>query len=59
MAGYDPNSAIKFWERMSKVSSGQQPPEWLSTHPLNETRIAEMKKNLPEAIKYYQKVRIH
>ncbi len=53
MAGYNPNEAIAFWERMSK-SGGASPPEWMSTHPMNETRIAEMKKNLPEAFKVYQ-----
>ncbi len=53
MAGYNPNEAISFWERMSK-SGGASPPEWMSTHPMNETRIAEMKKNLPEAFKLYQ-----
>lgn len=53
MAGYDPNGAIEFWERMAK-SGGAAPPEWLSTHPIHETRIAEMKKNLPEAFKLYQ-----
>jgi len=56
MAGYDPNHAIAFWERMSK-SGGAKPPEWLSTHPMDETRIAEMKKNLPEAFKHYQATR--
>ncbi|MFO7616088.1 MAG: M48 family metallopeptidase [Bacteroidales bacterium] len=59
MAGYDPNGAVTFWERMSKAKAGQTVPEWLSTHPLDETRIAEMKKNLPEAIKYYQNARIY
>jgi len=54
MAKYDPNEAISFWERMKEINSGNQVPEWLSTHPLDESRIAEMKKNLPEAMKYYQ-----
>jgi len=57
MAGYNPMEAITFWERMAKASTGQKMPEWLSTHPLDETRIAEMKKNLHEAIKYYQKAK--
>lgn len=55
MAGYNPNEAIAFWERMKQANSGPKVPVWLSTHPLDETRIEEMKKNLPEAIKYYQK----
>lgn len=61
MAGYNPNEAIAFWERMSKLSGGASSggvlaliSEWSSTHPMNETRIAEMKKNLPEAFKIYQ-----
>ena len=53
MAGYNPNEAIAFWERMASAKSGAQPPEWLSTHPLDQTRIDEMKLNLPEAMKYY------
>lgn len=54
MAGYDPNFAVDFWTRMAANSQGA-PPEWLSTHPSNETRIAEIKKMLPEALQYYKK----
>ncbi|OIP00105.1 MAG: peptidase M48 [Bacteroidetes bacterium CG2_30_33_31] len=54
MAGYDPNEAITFWERMAK-SGGQKPPEILSTHPADETRIADLKAYLPEALKFYKK----
>jgi len=57
MAGYDPAGAIAFWERMSSGNQGGRPPEWLSTHPLDETRIADMKANLPEAMKYYEAAR--
>lgn len=53
-AGYDPHKAIEFWERMSK-SSNSYIPQFLSTHPSDENRIKEMKKFLPEALKYYQK----
>ena len=54
MAGYNPSSALEFWERMS-ASGGSKPPEFLSTHPSDASRIAEMKKNLPEAMRYYKK----
>lgn len=55
IAGYDPQEAPKFWERMSAGSGGQKPPEWLSTHPSDETRIADLNKAMPEAMKYYKK----
>jgi len=54
MAGYDPSTAIPFWERMSSLASGA-PPELLSTHPSDSRRIDEIKKALPEALKYYTK----
>lgn len=52
-AGYDPAGAIAFWERMSKVG-GDKPPEFLSTHPSDETRVAQIKAWLPEARSYYR-----
>ena len=55
MAGYNPNEAPKFWERMGQMSGGNQPPEFLSTHPSHETRIADLKAQVPEAMKYYKK----
>lgn len=54
MAGYDPNEAPKFWERMSTMSGGEAPPEWLSTHPSHDTRIADLEAAIPEAMKYYK-----
>lgn len=54
MAGYDPNAAVDFWTRMAS-QSGSKPPEFLSTHPSDETRIADIKKELLEALKYYKK----
>jgi predicted Zn-dependent protease len=54
MAGYDPNVAVSFWERMAAQSGGQAPPEFLSTHPSDQTRINDIKKHLPEAMRYYK-----
>lgn len=54
MAGYDPNEAPKFWERMDALSSGGSPPEWLSTHPSNNKRIKDLKRDIPEAMEYYK-----
>ena len=54
MAGYDPRQAVGFWERMSAAGKDQQaPPEILSTHPADATRIKNIKKLLPEAMQYY------
>lgn len=55
MAGYDPNAAVDFWTRMSAQKGGAAPPEFLSTHPSDQTRIADIKKNLPEAMSYFNK----
>lgn len=55
MAGYDPEEAPRFWERMTELSGGQQPPEFLSTHPSHETRVRDLRNWMPEAMKYYRK----
>ncbi|MEQ9097692.1 MAG: M48 family metallopeptidase [Imperialibacter sp.] len=55
MAGYNPNEAPAFWERMAANSGGGAPPEFLSTHPSHGTRIADLKAQIPEAMKYYKK----
>lgn len=55
MAGYDPHEALNFWQRMTVAMSGQAPPEFLSDHPSDQTRIENIKNELPEAMKYYSK----
>jgi predicted Zn-dependent protease len=52
-AGYDPREAVPFWQRMNKAP-GSRPPELLSTHPAPETRIADIKALIPEAMAYYR-----
>jgi predicted Zn-dependent protease len=41
-AGYDPREAIAFWKRMMETKNGQQPPELMSTHPADATRINQL-----------------
>jgi predicted Zn-dependent protease len=53
MAGYDPKAAVPFWERMA-AGGGGKPPEILSTHPSDATRIANLNKLMPEALTYYK-----
>ena len=57
MAGYDPREAPKFWQRMKRETTrkggGRKPPEFLSTHPLPDTRIQELNALIPEAMRYY------
>jgi predicted Zn-dependent protease len=53
MAGYDPRVAPDFWRRMSSAGGGQKPPELLSTHPSDQTRINNLNKWMPKAMEYY------
>lgn len=57
MAGYDPRAAVDFWQRMAQASNGQKPPQWLSTHPADNTRIRDLKKLMPDAVAIYNKNR--
>jgi len=57
IAGYNPREAIPLWQRMEAQSSGQKPPEFLSTHPSEENRIARLQEQMPEALKYYKPMR--
>ncbi len=56
MAGYQPEEAINVWIRMSqRADASSAPPEFLSTHPSNQTRIANLKAYLPTAVKMAKK----
>lgn len=53
-AGYDPRAAVTLWENMSAASGGARPPEWLSTHPSESTRIARLQQLMPQALAVYR-----
>jgi predicted Zn-dependent protease len=55
MAGYDPRSAIDFWQRMDAKQDQASPPEFLSTHPSHGTRTENIRNHLPKAMEYYKK----
>jgi predicted Zn-dependent protease len=54
-AGYDPRAAVGLWERMAKAGKGKvKPPEFLSTHPADATRIRNLQRWMPEALSHYR-----
>ena len=58
LAGYDPREAVPFWQRMAAKSAGAaKQPEFLSTHPADATRIAELQKIMDETVRLYYKPR--
>jgi predicted Zn-dependent protease len=57
MAGYNPQEAVTFWKRMAAAgANAQKPPEFLSTHPSDENRIARIEGYMQEALGYYKPV---
>ena len=53
LSGYNPNEAATFWTRMA-AQGGAKPPEFLSTHPSDQTRIKNIRSWIPDAMKYYK-----
>ena len=53
LAGYDIRESVKIWERMKEAHKGQEPPEWMSTHPSSSKRIQALKLWIPEVIIEY------
>jgi len=57
LAGYDIRESVKIWERMKKEFKGQEPPEWMSTHPSSKKRIESLNKWIPEVIIKYPPIK--
>jgi len=53
-AGFDPNQAVALWQNMAAASNGQAPPQMLSTHPSNQTRIHDLSARLPQDLPIYR-----
>nr|MBC8295546.1 M48 family metallopeptidase [Pelagibacterales bacterium] len=53
LSGYDIRESVKVWERMKEAHKGQEPPEWMSTHPSSDNRIVSLKNWIPEIIVNY------
>ena len=56
-AGYDPRAAIVLWQKMAKLSGGSAPPQLLSTHPSNETRIKDLTEFSQKVLPLYEEAR--
>ena len=53
-AGYDPHAAVSLWQKMDKLAGGSQPPQFLSTHPSNASRIADVTQDAQKVMPLYQ-----
>ena len=52
-SGYDPRAAVSLWQKMGKLGGGKQ-PQWLSTHPSNETRIRDLQNYSERVMPLYE-----
>jgi len=57
LAGFDIRESVKIWERMKEAHKGQEPPEWMCTHPSSENRIVSLKNWIPEIIIKYPPIK--
>ena len=53
-AGFDPRESVNLWQNMAAANGGNEPPEFMSTHPSNSTRIDGLRARIPEVMPLYQ-----
>ena len=53
-AGFDPRQSVTLWQKMEQASQGQQPIEFMSTHPAHATRIQNLEQHMPQAMGLFQ-----
>jgi predicted Zn-dependent protease len=53
-AGFDPRQSINLWQKMEQATKGQQPVEFMSTHPAHATRIQDLQQHMPQAMALFQ-----
>lgn len=53
-AGFDPRQSVELWKNMKAASGGQAPPEFMSTHPSNDSRIAHLERKVPEVLPQFE-----
>ena len=58
LAGFDIRESVKVWKRMKEAHKGQEPPEWMSTHPSSDKRIISLTNWIPEIIINYPPLKI-
>jgi len=56
-AGFQPKESTRLWQNMARGSGGSAPPEFLSTHPSHDTRIARLNRAMPRALQFYKQAR--
>ena len=57
LAGYDIRESVNVWKRMKDSNKGEEPPEWMSTHPSSDRRIQTLTNWIPEIIMDYPPIK--